>query len=936
MTSLPTTPIKAFNTTLQQNNQLTPISSRQPQQQQQRSPISLNQEHKRRARSLSPVKNSKNRHSINGSINSQDNDDIRSIFNSPNLTPTQLKNIYKNPLSSKLHIVAHGNPNTNINQNKYIIPIPLTLKLPPKLSSLNSNSTESMTNSSAASTISSRSTSPKRSGNSPIRSKPKQTTLIYTPQGYEKVDISSSSEDDEISESSFDRSTNSLTEQNLSTNLNQFLSTSMKISPSPPSVTTNNTKYSKLAYQNKEADELSMIEEMSNFGSRSSSILLKSKSISQKDINHKPSKKLPALPPTFEDFTTLNKSQEPKSPRRKPPPSPIDSRNGSTDSVVKPLNISHKRNQSQPQLSQQQNTAKSVTQAQLLSKDLPRNKSELRPRCFSDESQTTSVSSFGSPGDFASFQRLHRKTPPVPIYNNLNNANNNKTQKSNIPTTLSTLQESPTNSKASSRVPSDASNFSENSTSSINSWNSLQKSIDITLSREPTQRTMEQIKESSSKESEEQQDDWSDTDASEVDEEFEKDTTPLHITKSIESKTTPSPTENNETPATSEEQLFDKNNGLGIAFNFPNNFQNITNNKQLKTKLSSDDETDSKSIKSRYSFYSPSGQIEIPDLSNKKIMDQFSIKSPSSKAPSTYNDAVFSDRNTVSSVSEYSSNSSHQQSNIRIPSKNALFHLEQQLKLHSIEDEDSEYEFTTNTKNSLYTTPQISKTLPDLQCNFVKHPTTVSPPRHKRGKSMYNIDIQDFNFTTNQNPPQLPKNHNRSKSIDPSLPLNRHRRGNSFDALKQIQTENNKIINQSPIKSTTHKPNNAIAEEMNIKIAEPPKPINYKIDFRENNNNDTRFGNYNSTPKSIKKTNRKTSKSDDNESIIVDLTKDQYEVFTIQRQNSTISYKSTTEVFKGKEVEVILVEEEDEKDDELLSIYSKYRNNTWVFGNAKR
>ena len=64
----------------------------------------------------------------------------------------------------------------------------------------------------------------------------------------------------------------------------------------------------------------------------------------------------------------------------------------------------------------------------------------------------------------------------------------------------------------------------------------------------------------------------------------------------------------------------------------------------------------------------------------------------------------------------------------------------------------------------------------------------------------------------------------------------------------------------------------------------------------------------------------------------------------IDRSGSTRSYKSTTETINGKDVEVVLVDddddeqEDDEEDDdkgssydELLSIYSKYRNDTWLF-----
>ncbi|KAI5960140.1 uncharacterized protein KGF55_004863 [Candida pseudojiufengensis] len=953
MSSLPTTPIKSFSNNTQQD-QVTPISSRQWKQ---------FQEDKRRSRSLSPVKINRNKHKINGSLEFHDEDDLRTMFNSPNLTPTQLKNIYKNPSYSRLHIVANGNPNhkNNPTQNKYIIPIPLTLKLPPKLSS-SPNITDGKPKSSASSTISSRSSSPSRAG-SPERSHlPKQTTLIYTPQGYEKIDISSSSEDEQNG-TSFDMSTTPLTREILNSNQ------TMKTSPSPPSVTTNKTKYSKLAYKNKESDELSMIEEMSNYSSRSSSINDGIKSKTNQEVTHKPSKKLPALPTTFEDPISFTQSESSKSKsKRKPPPS-METNNASIETSNVSKLTPNKMNVMQSS-SYQIPVSRLVTQPPIITKNVSQQpKTDLRSRCFSDESQTTSVSSFGSPGDFASFQRLHRKTPPIPSYAN---ANNNSPKVKNPVTTLSTLKESESrsSSKNPSRVPSDSSTFSSNS--SVNSWNSLQKSIDITLSREPTNKSFNSNKLILNNKVEEgetevnDQDHWSDTEASDA-EDSEKETAPLKISRS---STTVLSDETKKIATsikpTSSPQL-ENNNEFDIGYNFPNNLENITNNKQLKSKHI--EEEDSKSTKSRYSFYSSNGQIDIPDLSNKRIMDQYSIKSPSSKAPSSYNETLFSDRNTNSSSSEYSSSSSsHNNQNnnkigIRIPSKNALTHLEEQLKLHSIEGEDSEYEFE-NKKNSLYVDSKISKTLPDLQCNFIQNPQTRSPARHKRGKSMYNIDLNEFNFNENQSVDQGIKSHNdqlkishsRSKSIDPSLPLSFNNRYNSsvdtskHHSINEPQNQNHRIkvpINilnsaSSSIHKNNYNENDAVAEDMNIKIAEPPKPINYKIDFKENNNNDLKFGNYNTTPKSISKLNKTKLRDDDNESIIVDLTKDKYEVFTIQRSNSIISYKSTTEVIKGKEMEVILVEEDDdeeqvnEKDDELLSIYSKYRNNSWLFTNATK
>lgn len=65
-------------------------------------------------------------------------------------------------------------------------------------------------------------------------------------------------------------------------------------------------------------------------------------------------------------------------------------------------------------------------------------------------------------------------------------------------------------------------------------------------------------------------------------------------------------------------------------------------------------------------------------------------------------------------------------------------------------------------------------------------------------------------------------------------------------------------------------------------------------------------------------------------SVVIDLTKENYDVCIMERQNSTLSYRLVTErVSDGREVEVVLVDEEDEERDDLMSIYSKYNLN-WV------
>lgn len=73
-----------------------------------------------------------------------------------------------------------------------------------------------------------------------------------------------------------------------------------------------------------------------------------------------------------------------------------------------------------------------------------------------------------------------------------------------------------------------------------------------------------------------------------------------------------------------------------------------------------------------------------------------------------------------------------------------------------------------------------------------------------------------------------------------------------------------------------------------------------------------------------------STSASDSGSVVIDLTKENYDVCIMERQNSTLSYRLVTEKTKdGREVEVVLVEEDDDERDDLMSIYSKY-NLDWL------
>ncbi|KAM9923754.1 hypothetical protein OXX59_004977, partial [Metschnikowia pulcherrima] len=166
-------------------------------------------------------------------------------------------------------------------------------------------------------------------------------------------------------------------------------------------------------------------------------------------------------------------------------------------------------------------------------------------------------------------------------------------------------------------------------------------------------------------------------------------------------------------------------------------------------------------------------------------------------------------------------------------------------------------------------------------------------------------------------------------------------------------------------------------EDLHIRVSEPPKKVSYAVDFKTGDAapepvpsfhiqspSQEYYQNYqhprepNVVPPSKKyaqddaessssykssKTGRdsaSTVPTEDN-SVVIDLTKEKYDVCMINRNDSTTSYRSTIEQTRdGKNVEVVIVEEDEEGDDvddrdDLSSIYSRYMTN-WEDKNRAR
>ncbi|CUM53411.1 unnamed protein product [Debaryomyces tyrocola] len=947
----------------------------------------------RRARSSSPIKN---RRSLPSnffdmklpSLPFASEEDIRSMTSGPNssLSPKQLKLLSNSPAFSRLHV------STSPERSQYVIPIPFTLKLPPKLSSHNQNPPSSRSISPERSNVNERETSPTRS-----RSPNKLSRLVYNGNKYEKLESLSDSEDGE------DERNHRL----------------LMRRPAPPPVTTNKRKSKKQNTQAKQMshDELSTIDETSNCAN----------SRTPSDRSRKEGKSLP-LPPSNEGINV--EKGAPRSSHRASLSTPISVEtpdkftfrvpNTATprDSYYRNLMIPNQNTFSIDHTPRMINS--SVTRSstedniRLLQSNAPTESNDtvlrIHKRSFSDESKVSSLSSFSS------FGGILNTSPSPNLF--INNQAGPQLLESKVDDQFRNIERSRTISNGSST--SCASEVSSNA-----SWNSLQKSIDINDSNSLSESDVVQGKAMSPSGISTSYEDktlgsenpdnnkhlqmtlganeesiCSDTDESEI--------ADLYLNESevsINDKTEV------DVPICQKLTTYNEsdNEGAGTRFNFPAGSRNITNSKELKQNITPGSSIRSSAYMAQYK--SPNGQIEIPDLDDKSVTGKYSIP----KSSCSFNGTTFNDINCENSDdSGIDSGDSSKLEPIGYPSKAARNVIKEQFKsMHGDDDSDTDIE-SAKYSNYSTTTPK-SKSTPCLSCterqlpllpdktdktNSIKHPRPKSPVKHARHKSMFNIDFDATSVP--KSAPQTLGLHKRSKSMDLNgmIPKSPSKSSNVNSETLPLKTKDTRKV--------------ATPEEMKILVTEPPKPIDYAVDFKEATSNDNfpvypvaspnikeryrgkehssrnhesihniskdlnglnisqKDDNPSCTPyvtnqpqnygfglhptpyniptsnlsnmtssssgssyqssRSTKNTNY-TSMSD-SDSVVIDLTKDKYDVCMIQRNSSTQSYRSVTERTKeGKEFEVVLVEDEDENNDEvdeLASIYSKYRNN-WIF-----
>lgn len=575
----------------------------------------------RRARSSSPIKN---RRSLPPnffdmklpSLPFASEEDIRSMTSGSNssLSPKQLKLLSNSPAFSRLHV------STSPERSQYVIPIPFTLKLPPKLSSHNQNPPSPRSISPERSNRNERETSPTRS-----LSPNKLSRLVYNGNKYEKLESLSDSEEGED-----ERNHRPLIRR-----------------PAPPPVTTNKRKSKKQNIQAKQMshDELSTIDEASNYA--------KSRTPSYR--SRKEGKSLP-LPPSNEGINAgksvprISHKASLSTPISVETPDKFTFRvpNSATsvkDSYYRNLLVPSQNLQSIDKTPRMINSSvpRSSTEdnIRLLQSNAPTESNDtvlrIHKRSFSDESKVSSLSSFSSFGGMLN-------TSPSP---NLNQAG---------PLLLESKADDQFRNIENPRTISNGSTTSCASDVSSNaSWNSLQKSIGINDSNSLSESEVVQGKPKSpsgiatsnedkiigSEHSNDndtkdlkmalgtnEESNCSDTDESEI--------ADLYLNESevsINDKTEIGVPICQKLTAYNESD----NEGAGTRFNFPAGSGNITNSKELKQNITPSSSRRSSAYMAQYK--SPSGQIEIPDLDDKSVTGRYSIlKSSCSFNGTTFND----------------------------------------------------------------------------------------------------------------------------------------------------------------------------------------------------------------------------------------------------------------------------------------------------------
>lgn len=406
--------------------------------------------------------------------------------------------------------------------------------------------------------------------------------------------------------------------------------------------------------------------------------------------------------------------------------------------------------------------------------------------------------------------------------------------------------------------------------------------------------------------------------------------------------------------------LDDGNSGVGRGFSFPNDMSNITNSEEARKRLEQQRIMNTSISKKRVNRSSK--QIEIPNLDDLDSLLSYKL------LETRHNGVSFNDLQQVKADSLDKADNSDIEP-LGVPSLAAKQHFSKMYgdKDTSCSELDSSFE-KTNFKPSkpLSSPPKLMPTSASLGAISSRK----SPIRHARHRLMYNFDFADiYNEPSPQNSISSGKQSNKhkaSKSISEPPQVPKQASASTQEAGKEPA----KTASEPAIEGQHDEEND---QNLNIVVAEPPKKVQYAVDFRdasscrkpESNPYNTNFENdyYNAKSSDPDREGRPPSEhsqqisgssqskfSDsmvtaretistaptDTDSITIDLTKEDYNVCMIKRNDSTMSYRSIIEKRNGRPVEVVLVEEDEEQlptakparedRDDLLSIYSRYMN----------
>lgn len=837
----------------------------------------------RRARSSSPIKKRITRVDL-PPIPYATEEDIKSVSSGGSRVSDELKLLSKSPLSKRLHINAAGSG------SKYVIPIPFTLQLPPKLSPRNRTPASSCA------------LSPERQ-KSPSR-------LMYTGSGYEMVDSDDGN--------SF---------------LEAQLNKAIAMSPKTPTKSPSGPKgiYTK---PKKDLDEMSVINEVPSAGnSRASSLHSRLRELAQETPPAVPAKPVKSMKTS-------------KSGPIHPVPYPMDLE--AEKLRFSSVNLQRKPPPAAQNDHQLQKTTTIANFSQVRDSDNSPYREQIR--LFSEGSAVSSSRSFSSVEEavrgrlVSDFRRGFGNFP-------------NKDE--------SVVAESDSESTSASYSESENSSI----TASSASWDSLQNSVDITIG-DGKSMVAEESAEDSQIESE-GEDSWTDSSVENASE-TNKNTVvnslylsnvdlPISVERkaTLESEKLKKPDDD----VTSQPILSHGNNGAGREFSFPNNTTNITNSPSIKSRK---DPYENKSTK--FNFSTSAGQIEIPDIDNLSSNYNWS---ESSQYLAVYQGTKEDARETKDESSSKSEAGLLVLEPIGFPSQAAkqVVQLQFQNMYHG-SDADSDSDMESITYSAYSTTPKskstpclssgTQKSLPPLPQEVTETQPQLQPPVNMRAMGHR-------------------RGHTRSKSVDLdslfSMNMRESVRTNEpskFESVKDTEETENIIVNEPPKKisyevdftevekgddemQTPHGLDRTFTEHLRKTLGKmekldlkgkatndiyipprlsektvpsferqmfrlPPKPR-----FDDNSSNSATS--YQSSRSAI--SNDSTAASD-TESVVIDLTEDKFDICTVKRNNSTASYMSITEKTKeGKPVEVVLVD--DDQKDELESIYSKYRNDNWLF-----